>query len=753
MKLRPSIAITNLDHAYCFTIHSTVEDETMTSRALIHIGSLALAIAVPPMSHAQDAIEEIVVTAQKREQSAQDVPISMTTFSHEQLQQLGIDSTIDLAAVTPGLTIGQNSGDGDFPFISLRGVSLRDFADTNESPSAVYLNEFYKANLMGLDQQLYDIRHVVVLRGPQGTLYGRNATGGLIQYVTQSPTREFEGYTDLTIGDYNQIKLEGAVSGPLTETLSARLSAMHHEHDGWVENLFPGNVDGNALGTTSGRVQLLFTPSDTAEISLLVQHSMNDNDAGNMFTHVAVMQDPVTGLAVPNPGGAGYNGYIEPTPGDPRDTNANRDIYLDSEQSTVIGRVEWRFDDLELVSVTGYEDTSKDATFDSDSTPFVRGTEVHPRAEEFSQEIRLSGATELAQWLAGIYYFDYDVGGSQARCSPATCAILREPVVYDLQTQSWAAFGNVDWALSSGLSLTTGLRYTWEKKEYALNNMDFGLVFNTETVGDLAKQDDDNLSFNVRLNWTPRDDMLLYAGIARAFKAGTFNVGYTPIATDAIPVGPEELTSYEAGFKSSFKSEALHLNGAIFYYDYQNSQAFQFDGRTLSATTFNRDAEISGAELQIVARPLTGLSLWLTGTYLADAVLKDVELPGPLFTGLPPVDRRMPLAPRWDLSALARYEWELPGAGSIALQGTVIYNSEHYFDAFNSPSHLEPAYTLVNARLSWYSENDRWSVSIFAKNLTDQIYRTYAFDLAFLGFATDVYGKPRWIGATVGYSW
>ncbi len=727
----------------------------MSQAARKYMAALIVAVAGYPVSPTQGAtaLEEIVVTAQRREQSPQDVPISLTVFSTKQLKELGVDSTIDLAGFTPGLTIGQNTGDGDFAFVSLRGVTMRDFADTNESPSAVYLNEFYKANLMGLDQQIFDISRVEVLRGPQGTLYGRNTTGGLIHYVANAPTRQLDGYVDLTVGDFSQFKVEGALSGPISEAFSARLSVLHNEHDGWLDNVFAGNDDGNALDATSVRGQLLFNPSDNAEFLLLAQYAYNDNEAGNMFPHVAVTQDPVTGLAVPNPGGAGFAGYIEATPNNPRDTNSNRDIALKTDQFTAIGLGKWHFGDLELVSVTGYEETSKDGMSDSDGTPFNLGTEVHPRAYQFSQEFRLSGSTEKMEWLTGLYYFTYDIHGMQRRCRPGTCDVLRDPVLYDLETESWAAFVNVDFALTSKVGLTTGLRYTQEDKDYELNNMDFGFVFSQATVGDLAKQDDDNLSFNVRLNWKPSDNFLTYAGVARGFKAGTFNVGFTPIATDAIPVDPEELTSYEVGIKSSNTNDTLQVNGAVFYYDYKDSQAFQFDGQTLSATTFNRDAKISGAELEVIAVPVTGLSLRLAVTYLEDATLKDVELPGPTFSGLPPIDTRMPLTPEWDIGALIRYEFGVPWGGRLALQGAATYLSEQFFDAFNSPSHLESSYTTVDARLSWYSDNDKWEVSVFADNLTDEEYRTYAFDLAFLGFATDVYGKPRWVGGLISYSW
>jgi iron complex outermembrane recepter protein len=711
-----------------------------------------LACATPLATQAQqsDEPEEVVVTAQKREQSVQDVPISITAFSARELRDLGITSTTDLAAITPGLTIGQNTGDGDFPFISLRGVTVRDFADTNESPSAVYMDEFYKANLVGLDQQVFDMQRVEVLRGPQGTLYGRNATGGLVHYLTRQPTDTPEGYAAITLGEFETRRVEAAVGGPLGEAWSARLSLLHDEHEGWMRNLLAGGQDGNALDANSARAQIAFEPSDAARYTLLAQFSENENDAGNMFHEFSARTDPVTGLAVAAPGSPGFSGFVDPSPDEPRTSVSDRDISLKTRQLTAIGRGEWRIGDLQLVSVSGYEKSAKDGSSDSDATPFVRGTEVHPRGEQYSQELRLAGARGRTHWLAGLYYFNYHIDGRQARCLPATCNANRNPIFYDMKTDSWAAFGNVDWTLTDTLSLTTGVRYTRENKDYVLNNTDAGIVFSRATVGELARRDDDDVSFNARLNLSPREDVLLYAGVARGFKAGTFNVGFTPIATAAIPVKPEELTSYEMGFKTSM-GRALRLNGAVFYYDYQDSQAFQFDGQTLASTAFNRDATIQGAELEVDMRPLEGFNLRLTGTYL-DATLKGVVRPGPTSAGLPPVDTRMPLAPKWNLSGLARYQWHAPWSGNLWLQATATYNSDQYFDAFNSPAHFEPGYTVVNARIGWDSADDKWNVTVFADNVTDRIYRTYSFDLAFLSFATSVYGKPRWIGGTVTYS-
>jgi iron complex outermembrane receptor protein len=720
-------------------------------QAVIAFQAIALASAsLPTLAMAQQASDDdandIIVTAQRREQNAIDVPISLSVISGAEALASGAASTLDLARMAPGLSIGQNSGDGDFPFISLRGVTMRDFADTNESPSAVYINEFYKANLMGLDSQMFDLQRIEVLRGPQGTLYGRNATGGLIHFIAAPPTEEFDGYVSATIGERDRYKAEAAIGGQLTPGLNARLSLFHHQYDGYIKNNWPGGLDGNALDASAFRGQIAWQMAPDVAVDLFLQYYRNDNDAGNMFTHVVVRQDPVTGLSIRNPGGLDAFGFGDSKP---RETNSNGDPFLKSEQWTAIGKLRWDLGGgTTLTSITGFETGDKQARFDSDSTPGGRTTAVNPEAEQFSQELRLAGETGIATWTAGFYYFDYQVDGFQRRQTSAAVG-PRAPVFYDLKSESWAVFANVDLALSETLTATAGLRYTDERKKYDLNNTDTGPVFNVNTVGDLARRNDDNVSFTGRLSWKPSDGQLFYAGIARGFKAGTFNVGYTPINTNAISVKPEELTSYEAGAKFESAGGGAMISGAVFYYDYKNSQAFQFDGLTLSSTTFNRDAEITGAELEFMVRPLSGLRLRGSLTYL-DAKLLDVQLPGLANNG-PVVDRRMPLAPKWSANLTADFSLPGPGGSEFGLQGDVSYKGSQFFDAFNSPSQFEDSYVLANARVSWTDASDALTVAVFAENLFDKEYRTAAFDLAFLGIGTEVWGRPRWIGGSVTY--
>ena len=232
----------------------------MLRRPLVAAVALAAAATLPGLAQAQGSglLEEVNVTAQKREESVQDLPISVTAFSGDTMKALGFTNSIQLAAQTPGLQTAQINGEGNIPVVSIRGVGMLDFSEHNESPSAVYVDEFYKAILSSLDFQLFDLERAEVLRGPQGTLFGRNATGGLVQYLTVKPSQETEGYVDVTAAEYGEIITEGAVGGGLTNTVAGRVSAIYSKHDGYSDQKYPGNKDGNALDMWGARGQLAF---------------------------------------------------------------------------------------------------------------------------------------------------------------------------------------------------------------------------------------------------------------------------------------------------------------------------------------------------------------------------------------------------------------------------------------------------------------------------------------------------------------
>ena len=699
-------------------------------------------------------VEEVIVTAQKREERLQDTPIAATAFTGDAMRELGFDSSLELATHTPGLQMAQNFGEGNIPVVSIRGVGLIDFSEHNESPSAIYVDEVYKANLSGLDFQLFDLERAEALRGPQGTLFGRNATGGLVHYVTAKPTQEFDGYLEAGFGERGRTKVEGAVGGGLGEGVSGRVSALYHKHDGYYDNVFPGREDGNQLDQWALRAQVAVDPTDAFSMLLSVQAGENENDGGNPYPHRPVAPNPLTGLAEDAP--TDFFGYANPS-SDDLEVETNRQSRLETDYLSATLRLEWEGEAFSLISVSGYERIEKEFQNDPDASPNdIFATFFEPDGKQFSQEVRLQGATDNSRWVVGAYYMTYENEGNQTAEIPVFG--IDQLVDWDMEVDTWALFGQYELDLSDRVTGVVGLRYTEEEKDYSnvIDTVVPGLgsvgavVFDSNTVGDLASLDSDNVSFKAGLNYRATDDLLVYGHVSRAYKGGTFNMGFFPLANLAdVPVSEEKLTSYEAGFKSTLSEGRMRLNGSLFYYDYQDHQAFLFDPLTLSNFLFNNDAEVLGLELELFASPAEGLDLILGISWL-DAQLEDVQDP---VAGGSASDRDMTLAPEITVNALLRYTFEVPWGGHLALQGDLLYTDESAFDAFNSPALVEDDYAIGNVRAIWTSGDERWSVQAFVENVADETYRTFAFDLgSAIGMVQDIYGKPRWWGASIRYS-
>lgn len=694
-------------------------------------------------------LDEIVITAQKREQSAQDTPIAVTVLSGEALEKLGIESSNDIADYTPGLKISPVFGVGNIPNIAIRGVGLNDFRDYHESPSAVYVDEVYKAALASLDFQLFDIERAEVLKGPQGTLFGRNATGGLVQYLTRKPTDEVEGFARLGGGSLGEVKAEAAVGGPISETVAGRISAVYHKNDGLHNNVNPLGEDANQTDMTAIRGQLDFGIGDHGSLLLSVETASNDNDGGNPYRHAPSFLGP-DGLAVIDE--ANRDAVVGTS--DRNDINVSGGLGLKSDYTAGTARLEWGFDAFDLVSVSNYQDFKKrHIQQDCDSTPAVFCiTEFTTDTQQYSQELRLQGDSDKLQWDVGVYYFNLSTDGTQTLTGPIAGIFFGTPsgtTFFDTETTSWAAFGQVAYSVSDAVTLTGGLRFTNDEKTmrqvFLLGVVPGGVVYDGSTIGDLARQDEDNVSYSAKFTWDVSDATMVYAGISNAFKSGTFNTGFGPVAVGEYSVEPEELTSFELGFKSELGGGRHRLTGAAFYYDYKDHQAFVY--RNLNQVLFNADAEVTGAELEWTGLPTDAFEI-SAGISLLDTTVKSVRDSSGTVR-----DREMVIAPDVSINAMARYTWDLAGDSAVAAQVDASYSSDVFFDNLNQPGLKEDAYTKLNARLSWLSGDERWEIAAWVKNLTDEVYRIYAFDLtADLGYVQEVYAAPRTYGVSVGVS-
>ena len=726
-------------------------------------------------------LEEVVVTAQKREQSMQDVGISVTAFTGNQIRELGLTKSTDIVSMTPGLNYTTPQAEGSQINFFLRGVGLNDFTDSNENPVAVYVDDVYRGAMGGLSFQLFDIERVEVLRGPQGTLYGRNTTGGLVSFVTVRPSDELGGYAQATGGENSQFGFEGAIGGPITDSLLGRLSVATSQYDPYVNNRI--GQDYNELDSQAARGQLKWLINDRIDLLLSGNYAKNEANVG-AWQHQSTKfgADGVTPTALPRNEdfwgtcpGCDVFGYAD-TDGDPwaGDYDRKGEVYVKSDGGAAT--VNWQLaDELAFTSITAYQEVKRNQEEDTDAGPVPLAPSFPANTDQFTQEFRLSGSqSDKARWTAGMFYFDNDVHATYT-----LDALGLDYVYLDTETkqstESWAAYGQYEYELTAQWVLIAGLRYTTEEKKINYKGYDLSGIFEAETaagnipltptrptpsstfiytegtVGDQAKQTDDPVTGKLELDYKPTEDLLLYTSYSRGSKSAGFNTGFLDetgiFASNSpatVPFGEETLDAYEVGFKSTLADNTVRLNGAMFYYDYSDVQTFRFE--LLNQIIFNTDAEYWGGELELVAAPVEGLDLMVGAAYL-DTTVKDV----PGYDGVGR-DRTAVSAPDWSVSAAARYEWDM-FKGIMAGVVTYSYQGETYFDIQNQDTAREAGYSVTNVRLEWTSPEQQYTLTTFVDNVFDEEYLVYTFDFtSSFGLNQQAYGKPRWAGVTARYS-
>ena len=476
------------------------------------IGFIAVACAgMPAISIAQE-LEEITVTAQRREQNLQDVGVSVTAFSDTQIRELGFVNSTDIVAMTPGLNATIPNSEASVVNFFLRGVGLNDFADAQENPVAVYVDEVYRPAMGGLFSQLFDMERVEVLRGPQGALFGRNTTGGVVHYVSRRPTSEPEGYLDVMIGDNSQVKAEGAVGGG-SETVMGRLSLAMNQHDGYIKNRYTPNQfqpqpgqDYAEMDSIAGRGQLLIAPSDRFEALLSVSYSENDGTVG-AWQHQAtrpgtsVAGDPsdldvsmplgpndtnpwcaLFDFAQVNPGTDCLNflGEILGVPevgfdndGDVWAGNYDRLGQVKTENSAFSANLTWDLGGLELSSITAVTNVDRNQEEDTEMGPLpILAPSFRAETETFSQEFRLASLDGPTRWQVGAYYFDNEVKGMYDLDTTQILDFVLLDTDYKQETTSWQAFGQVEFDFADKWTFIAGLRFTDEEKTMDYEDID-----------------------------------------------------------------------------------------------------------------------------------------------------------------------------------------------------------------------------------------------------------------------------------------
>ena len=748
--------------------------QTRANRAaaaiIVAFGPWAACLAAE--AEAEDKLAEITVTAQRREQNMQDVGTSVTAFDAHALEQLGFKDVTDIAGQVPGLQYNQYGA--TVTIYNLRGVSQNDFSDHQEAPIAVYADDAYIGTTGALAGSLFDLQRVEVLRGPQGTLFGRNATGGLIQYVSKAPTDTPEAYLQVTGGNFGTIESEGALSGPLTEQISARLSFDTANHKGYISNSIGHAIDDQAQYAM--RLQFKVKLSDSGEMLIKLHALTNSDETAGNYSWAASYPD-ATGRGVFAPAGTpDLGGYVNTNTSPFNQSEDRRGLF----NRTVWGanvRVNWNFDAFSLASVTDYLKMQKRYGEDSDMSPnplFNYDTQAH--YQQFSQEFRLNGKTGSLRWIAGAYYLNYKTTNVEQTTLPDSIPPVPFPygdglANLNLKTSSPSVFGQLEYSFTDHWVGIAGARYTVDQKQYLYNyscnvcgppapdappgGFPYKLTYSTGTGYPDAEKTYRMPMGKVELDYKIDQDDLVYASVNRGDKGGGWsapssgyvnvNPAYAFVPTVQMNYDEERLTSYELGFKSTFWDGAARLNGDIFYYDYKNYQGFFLDVATQIVE--NIDAKVKGAELELAVVPVHGLHVQLGISYL-DTQAFNVPTPGGVL-----VTSQLPQAPPWSVNAVARYEWQALG-GKLYVESDAKWNKAMYLELINAPVDLQSSYTVANARVGYADPSGRWDVSAYCKNFTDTRYRIYNLDLSgFLGINQGVYGPPRLFGASVAYHW
>lgn len=722
-------------------------------------------------------LDRIVVTAQKRAQSASDIGVSLSVIDGDGLESRNVVNVADIAELVPNLEIAVPNGPGTQPAIFLRGVGVNDFNTNNNGPIAVYADEVYRSSFVTQNLNLFDVERLEVLKGPQGTLFGRNATGGAIRVIANKPGEAFELDGSLRYGSFNTLRAEGAVNLPVTEHIAVRAAMVHGASDGFVDDIGNG-VDTGGYDFVSWRGQVAVEPTDTLSVLLAAEGTHTDNP-GAGFAFQGLL-DPVTGAPCPL-ADIQANRCANPV-GDLRPQD-RFDVDYDRLGSTVLdayiasATITWDLEVGQITSVSAYETVADFAKKeDTDVSPSdLLAVDFNVDSETLSQELRFDFDRDRTRGTIGVFYLTEELNQDQTAdifraFRPLVEAI--DPVAFPggfdpgglalgapvttlnyrntQDTETLAVFSQGEFDLTSTLRLVAGLRYTDETREFDTLGQAVEPGFSVPLFDAALSIDNQNVSYKAGLEWDAADDLLVYGHVSTGFKSGGFNGGFPLSAAEIAPFDEETLTAYEIGAKAAWPARAVQVNAAAFYYDYTDIQVFTFvNAGALPVTVLTNagDARIFGFEADAVWRATRDLTL-TASLGLLDTEFERFEADATLGTG-DFTGNALPLAP--EASAVFAVDYERPVSGDLVFyaSGDVSYRSKVFFDPSNSPLLQQDGYALVDLSAGLGRSDGRWRADLFVDNLFDEAFEPYAVDFSSFGFNQRTLGPPRAVGARI----
>lgn len=685
-------------------------------------GASALALVtalglVPGAAFAQSspaaALEEVVVTAEKRAANLQDTPVAVTAVTGETLRALGVSTIEDLQVFTPGVTITNDS----MAIVNIRGIGTSAFGVATDPSSTVHYDGVYIPRPTTSYQDIFDVERIELLRGPQGVLFGRNSAGGTLNITSRAPTDQLEGTLSATIGNYDRRTFSGTVSGPLGERVRGRLTLLKNDRDGIYSNPKTGekyqDIDRFAV-----RGALAIDVAENFDLMLRADYG-RDRETGYPSVRESYPADLArAGATIPR----GDDELILDTR--PRNNVENGGVSATATYVTA---------PVTLKSITAYRGSTVDQVLDVDATDlFLRNITFYERSRSFSQELQVSNNDpDRLEWIAGAFYLREKARDQLQILEPARALSLPENNV----TNALAAYGQATYRVTDRLRLTGGLRYSYEEKDFAYRVRSGGV----DVGGETAKQSWRAWTPKVGVQYDLGEDVMAYASVTRGFKSGGFQLG------DGKPFRPESIWSYEGGLKSMFWDRRVRANLSVFYYDYTDLQVVEYINGVATTTNAGK-ATLKGGELEVTVRPVHGLDLNAAAAYL------DAEYDRFFDNGVSLAGKTLPNAPRWNLTGAAQYRWEFADGHSLTLRGDVAWRDRVYFKPNNLSQFSGAPYTLVNARATFASAGDKWEAAVFGRNLTDERYATYktvgtdATGVSNPALPLAVYGEPRQYG-------
>lgn len=755
-------------------------DYTIRNAALLPVLIAICGGVSVPLAATGAVLEEIVVTSQKREESSQDIGVAVTVLGSDQLINSDVRDIKDLQNLAPSLQVGESFG---FAQVMIRGIGTDNPFAGGDPSVGMHIDGVITGQSSAQFGSLFDVERIEVLRGPQGTLYGRNTTGGSVNVITNRPTEETSGYARLTLGNYDLIGLEGAVGGSLTDRLQGRLAVRKVDRGGYGENIADG-ADIDDADQTSFRGQLLWLVSDYMDLRLAVEYHEED-DANYMPKFRAPSYDPAP-LPALEP---------QPTTGvratDPRNLNSNVNLQNVRDQSSYTAEYNWDISNsLSLTSLTNYQTFEKVPQADFDMTPvdFYIWSESF-ETEQFSEELRFNFEGEKLHGLIGLFYYTEDIESDNRLDLPLFPQAVADSVPVlngcgfddnvsdqivgappeDLcfhfrgtaEAEAYALFANVVYDFTPSLKLNLGVRYSDEKRQ---GDTDRWTAPGAPILTFADERSFSEVSPSVRMEWFPAESVLFYGSYSEGFKSGIFLSGQTSPVLE-----PEIVDAYELGMKGTFLDRQLQLNAAAFLYDYTDLQ----QGRSVPAGTSGftlvyenaASAEIEGIEAEFSWLVSDHLRIDGSATYL-DATFDDYVTTDPFDTvfqqlGLIPPDvdlsqqlagNRMVQAPEWSWTLRSTLDFMLSDSGwSTSATVAASYKDEIYFSQFNHDALSQDSATTLNANILFTSPDDRWTVNAWGKNLTDETIYMGTFILNSSRTNAGFLAPPRTYGLTVGY--